>query len=158
MVKNLVKINNKGVAYKRYPTLFNQLRNDKDKIERKQKSGVYKIPLRNYDTNVDEVYIGVTTRNLEKRLCEHKKDVCKGRTTTALAMRALEFNIRVDWDKAKVIRPLIRDEHALLAEALEIYTSANKEDLVNINQPMKELPGAWKYLMTKNRSLKIRLY
>lgn len=80
IVRNLTVKNDRRLAFKRFPTLFNQLRNEKNRIVHRQKSGVYKIPLTNNNTKMDEVYIGVTTRALDKRLTEHRRDVYNGRS------------------------------------------------------------------------------
>lgn len=84
-VKKTLKSTDRSHTFKRSPTIFNLLRNDKDKRTEEYKSGVYKIPLRNIDDNCTEVYVGATSRNFRERLIEHKSNISKGNFVTALA-------------------------------------------------------------------------
>lgn len=89
LAKALKKSNTK-CTYKRPPTIFSLLRNDKKKRKSEFDSGVYRIPVDNIQDQRREVYVGTTKRNFRDRLNEHKNNIQKGIPATALAQRAFE--------------------------------------------------------------------
>lgn len=103
-VNNVLKKLNKKPAYRRPKTVFGMLKNVKDSYAEKQKSGVYQVEMNNLDSGQREVYIGATVRNLEDKIAEHKRDIKKGNLTTALARRAYECNLEIDWNRTRVIK------------------------------------------------------
>lgn len=92
-VKRILKKSNYKKAYKRAPTIYNILRNDKDKYDDQYKSGIYKIPLVDLNTRQNKAYISATGRNFKDRIKEHKDDIKKANLTTALAAYAYESNV-----------------------------------------------------------------
>lgn len=82
-IENILKKTRVKLAFKRGPTVFQALKNVKDKYYPGQETGVYRIPLHNNDTG--SVYIGATRRSLKDRIEEHKRDIKQGKLTAALA-------------------------------------------------------------------------
>lgn len=131
-------------TFRRAPTIFNLLRNDKSIRSNDFKSGVYKIPVQNFEDNRTKTYIGATARNFKERLTEHKENISKRNLNTALAVRVYEKDTKVLWQNARVIKN-IQDHKALpIAEKIEILKNSQKENVVNIRQA-DNLSIAWKY-------------
>lgn len=103
-VKKLVENHGKKIASRRLPTIYNSLRNIKQPLEEIEKSGVYEVPLERIQKRECAKYIGVTSRTLEQRLDEHKRDIRNGDLNTVLAIEAYGDDVRIRWDKARVIR------------------------------------------------------
>lgn len=148
VMKKLAKKNKKQLASKRNPTLFNTLRNDKDPLEQQEKSGVYRIPLRDTRENKEKAYIGVTTRTIKRRIEEHKRDVRNAKLTTALAIEAYSSDIEIKWDETKKIKSVPTNTQPTITEAVEIIKRGSKELLVN-DKLNWEPSGAWRYVMSK---------
>lgn len=146
-IKNLVKKQGKKIATKRLPTVYSELRNEKQPLKMTEKSGVYEIPVRNVKDGECSKYIGVTTRTLEQRITEHKRDISKGKITTALATEAYANDLEINWNRAKVIRHLERNEHKYITETLEILQRQDKESL--LNERVVEVSKAWEYAIKK---------
>ncbi|XP_067127313.1 uncharacterized protein [Centruroides vittatus] len=66
---------NKKIGYRRNPTVFQLLRNDKAPIDRMKVPGVYRIPVQDKRRNTELYYIGATKRSLAVRIEEHKRSV-----------------------------------------------------------------------------------
>lgn len=64
VLNKTLKFSDFKIAWKRGYTLFNTLRNGKDKIPVNRKPGVYAIPVFNKDEDSEQLYIGSTKRNL----------------------------------------------------------------------------------------------
>lgn len=75
VVKSIAKKTKKDLATRRAPTQFNLIRNEKDPLKPQDKYGVYKIPVIDNSSYDRQAYIGVTDRNLSKRLTEHRRDI-----------------------------------------------------------------------------------
>lgn len=84
MVRRILKKTKRKPAYKRGQTIFQALRNVKEKYSAEKNSGIYRIPLENIDESRTEVYIGATTRNLKDRIQEHKRDIGQGNVQTGI--------------------------------------------------------------------------
>lgn len=143
--KKLEKATGHRITYSRRNTLFNLLRNDKDKLNPNHIPGVHEIPLLDNDTNKTLKYIGYTRRSLNKRLPEHMRDLQNNVTTTALAQKALTNELQVNWNDAKVIHKEHDIKKGRIAELLTIYNKRN--DLI---KPINKLDptsinNAWKW-------------
>ncbi|XP_067119064.1 uncharacterized protein [Centruroides vittatus] len=88
VIEGIAGRRNSTVVYKRAPSIYKLLRNDKDGIKRNEQPGLYSIPYSNDQLRIDKEYIGVTTRSLSKRIKEHRYDVSKSKCTTTLAKMA----------------------------------------------------------------------
>lgn len=150
-VKRIAKSRSKRLAPERSTTVFNALRNEKDPLEETERRGVYKIPIWQPDRQINSAYVGVTSRNLSKRIEEHKIDIKKARTSTSLAQEAYASNIEVNWKEARIIRNVPRHTQPVISESLEILRRKEKENLVN-DRIAWEPSGAWKYAINKHMS------
>lgn len=148
-VKNILKRNNKKPAYRRPPTIFSLLRNVKDNYDKLEKSGVYHIPVENFDDNTEELYIGATSRNLKDRISEHQRDIKNARLSTALARRAYEGNVRIRWDECKVTKQVSNKHELFIAEEIQIYRGKYNTTVINDRQ-VNSLNKAWKYALNEN--------
>lgn len=95
-------------------------------------AGVYKVLINNIQDNRNEVYIGATSRNLKDRLKEHLR---KGNLNTALAQRAIEKDVTICWEEARIINKVQDHKDLFTAEKIEMLRcSKNNEKVVNINK------------------------
>lgn len=118
----------------------------KDKYGKLEQLGVYQIPLKNVDSQKDEIYIGATSRNLKDRLNEHRADIKKGLQSTALARRAYEHHIKIEWERSKIVQK-VRDIRELqTAEEIRILEGTNEGTVINERQSLN-LPLPWKYAL-----------
>lgn len=146
-VRRILRKTKKKPAYKRGRTIFEALRNVKDRYSKEENSGIYKIPLQDNDENKEKIYIGATARNLKDRLKEHKQNISAGNLTTALSRRAYEANVMIKWKEAKVIRSVTHPDELYTTEKLVIYEKSRHENIVN-ERDKEGLPTAWKYALT----------
>lgn len=65
-VKDIIKKRNKKIATIRAPTVFDLIRNEKDKRSHEEKAGVYRIPVINKNEDKEESYIGLTEMELRE--------------------------------------------------------------------------------------------
>lgn len=63
----------------------------------------------------------------------------------SLAMEAYATDLRIQWDEARIIRPIKKRTQAYTAETLEIMRRQNEERLLNDRKT--ELPAAWRYAL-----------
>lgn len=68
--------------------------------------GIYEIPLVNNNERCLQYYLGSTSRNISKRLSEHKADIAARRIITALVAKFYEQDINIDWDNARVVKTI----------------------------------------------------
>lgn len=120
MVRSSLKSANNASIFRRAPTIFNVICNDKTKRSNDFKTGVYKVPLRNLDNNQLETYIGATACNFKHRILEHKDNIRKGDFCTALAQRVYEKNTEVLWQGAKVVKNVRNSKDLPIIEKLQI--------------------------------------
>ncbi|XP_067123259.1 uncharacterized protein [Centruroides vittatus] len=139
---------NSTIVYKKAPSIYKLLRNDKDRIKPNEQPTVYSIPYSNDQLRIDKEYIGVTTRSLSKRIKEHRYDVAKGKCTTTLAKMAQAEGSVVKWDEARFITPIHSPTLAAATEKCEIYRSSLTEKCLNYKDATI-LPSAWKFLIRK---------
>lgn len=150
VTKKIARKSNRKLATRRNVTLFNALHNDKDLLKDQEKSGVYKIPIKDIKENESRAYIDVTSRTIKKRIEEHKMDIQNARLTTALAVEAYNSDIEIKWDEVKRIKPVPVNTQPTITEALEIIKRTEKEKLVN-DKLNWEPPAAWKYALADSR-------
>lgn len=62
---------------------FQYLGMTKTYIQKRRKTQAYIIPISNLDLNRDEKYIEYTSHNLKGKVKEHKKNIDKGKISTA---------------------------------------------------------------------------
>lgn len=104
VMKRIAKRKCVRLAPRRNLTLFDILRNEKDPFQQKEPKGVYRIPVKDMQTNEESEYIGVTGRTIARRLEEQKKDIEQARLTMSLAVEAYSKNITVKWEEAKIVK------------------------------------------------------
>ncbi|XP_023216490.1 uncharacterized protein LOC111619075 [Centruroides sculpturatus] len=149
VMKEIANYKNTNIVYKRASTLYTLLRNDKEKINDKEQAGVYAIPYKNDQLEIDKEYIGVTNRNLSVRIKEHKYDVAKSRYATALSKIAQTDGSIVKWEEARIVAKVHSPTLASATEKCEIYRSSLTDKCLNYKDATI-LPSPWKYIIRKN--------
>lgn len=147
VLKRALKDGRYRMARKRGPTIFNILRNEKDHILNSRKSGVYSIPLYSRDEGTTQYYIGSTKRNLDKMLKEHKADIKAGRMSTALAIKAYEHDVMIDWGRATILKSIYDGRGLTTIEAIELEKVARTHITIN-NSSHVVLPPSRKWCAT----------
>ena len=61
--------------------------------------GVYEIPCK----DCDQIYVGESRRDLEKREKEHKTDIKKANENNAMFVHARDFDYPLDFKNAKIV-------------------------------------------------------
>ncbi|XP_067121294.1 uncharacterized protein [Centruroides vittatus] len=148
IMKEIANRKETRMVLKRAPNLYTILRNDKDRIKKEEKAGVYKIPYENAELGIVKDYIGVTTRTLGKRLKEHKYDVRKGSNATVLSQYAQTQGSVIKWKEAEIVKPLSSPTLAGTAAKIEIYKSKLGEACINARDA-DSLPTAWKFVVKR---------
>lgn len=148
-MKSSIKAANVVSAFKRAPTIFNILCNDKTKRGEGFRTGIYKVPLINLEDNQFEVYIGATAGNLKDRISEHKNNVRKGELCTALALRAYEKSVDIFWKDAKIIKNILDPKDLPISEKLHILKYNQTGKVINSRQA-DGVSEAWRYTIRKN--------
>lgn len=146
MTKKLAKRKKKCKVSRRNPTVYSMLRNEKDPLEQMEKTGVYKIPFKDMQTNENKSYIGVTLRTIRKRVNEHKRAIQQAKLTTVLATEPYQNDIAINWNEIKRIKHVPNRTKLIITETLEILKRADKEKLIN-DQTNWKPSIAWKYAM-----------
>ena len=77
------------------------LTNNKDKIDKSSKSGIYSINC----NECNAVYYGQTGRNLGIQATEHFKSITKEESTTGFSAHCIENNHTFSKDKINIIHP-----------------------------------------------------
>lgn len=103
-IKKLAKGQDKKLVSRRLQTIYNRLKNEKQPLTETERTGVYEILVTKMKEGECSKYIGVTTRTLGQRIAKHKKDIYKGKLSTALAIEAYDNDLEVHWNRAKIIR------------------------------------------------------
>lgn len=141
---NTLNDRNFSIIWKRGRIVFSTLRNGKDKIPEERRAGVYSVPIYFKEENSTKYYIGSTTRSLTKRMNEHKQDIANARLSTALAIKAYEHDISIDWKNVKMLRYAYHMRGLTTLEAIEIERAAQEGNLINDSGPIN-LPDSWKW-------------
>lgn len=79
-------------------------------------------------------------RNL--RLSEHEREIKRGVLTTALAKRAYEYDVKIEWENAKIIKQLRDMNELTVVEEVQIFAGSDKGKVINEKQSIN-LSQAW---------------
>lgn len=90
--------------------------------------------------------MGATTRNLKDRLKEHETDIKKGLQNTAIARRAYEYDVKVEWGEAKVVKRVEDVKELPIMEGMRILEGSGRGEVINERQSV-DLPLPWKYVI-----------
>lgn len=126
-IRKLLRPAGVEVVTRRNNTLFNTIRNDKDKRMKLDTPGVYKIPLRRGEERT--AYVGRMQKSIVVRLEQHKDNIKNGNGATSLASAALFEKWEPKWNEVEVLtrpRTLMR---SIIAEYIEIRN--RRGELVN---------------------------
>ena len=96
--------------------LGNILVNNKDHIDRLEKSGVYKIEC----TDCEAVYIGQSGRNIKTRLKEHKMSILNNVKNSGMSTHCIENNHFINTNNIKLLHSQHKSKRLDLLEQLEI--------------------------------------
>ncbi|XP_067143380.1 uncharacterized protein [Centruroides vittatus] len=143
IVRKVSKERNLRIVYRRNPTVYCPLRNDKRKEKPNELTGVYSIPIRNQRFKSDLVYIGATLRSLQQRIKEHKQSVNRTIDSTVLAAFAKQQEMTVHWDSASIIKATRSKQAVRHMEKLEIYRAQLTSHCIN-HRDADGLSSAWK--------------
>lgn len=126
--------------------IFKTLRNDKDPISVLNRSGVYHIPLPQFNNTGPSGYIGSTRRAFINRIKEHKIDIQKKKVTTAMAKYCAENSIEPLWNSASMIQDIHQTSILYFTEAMYIYLYQDR--VCNDEAPVL-LPCVWTYILDR---------
>lgn len=143
--RKLENISGQRIVFNRTNTLFNLIRNDKDRVNIKECPGVYKIPFYDNDNDTEGNYIGYTSRSIKKRLPEHKKDLLNKTANTTLAQRALITNLDVKWENTILLRKEQNPKRGKIAETISIFNSRNRSNKTINKLDSTTINNAWKW-------------
>lgn len=101
--------------------------NNKDPTEKKDKIGVYEIPIE-VEEGKNMVYVGSTVRRHEERFIEHKRDIQKGKQTTALAKYCKENMKDPQWENVKTYSYHTKTNEIRTHETMQIYARREKRE------------------------------
>ena len=102
--------------------------------DRKKKGVIYEVPCKDCEC----VYIGETSRTLEKRLSEHKNGVKKHDTKNGIAVHSWTNQHQVNWEAAKTRKVEGNYWRRRVLEALHIHREQHTSNLdcgLAINPP-----------------------
>lgn len=116
------------IAYKSNKTLRDIFTYNKTKTEKlKTDNVVYEIKCQgNVNESCEKIYIGTTKRMLGTRINEHKLDIEKRRTSTALSQHAKELNHLINFDDVKILNREKKENKRFTIESLRIQQRINK--------------------------------
>ncbi|XP_023239320.1 uncharacterized protein LOC111637945 [Centruroides sculpturatus] len=140
--KQIARYAGKNIAYRRSQTIFSCLRNDKDRLDRNCVLGIYSIPIYDHRVNRPGEYIGATTCCLKTRVKEHKYSIQKRLSNTALATFALDDDVMVEFDNARLIQRCEHQASLKYLEQLEIFKAFRKGTAINFKET-DSLATAW---------------
>lgn len=129
-IKNTLKRQGLHIVHKSDNTLRDLLCNLKDKVPPDEQSGIYQIPCQ----DCPAVYIGQTRRKVKVRLKEHKNAVDnKKPNESAVAAHTMDLDHQIDWNSAKLIKPVRKPLHLNAWESMHINNS--QQPLMNEDDP-----------------------
>lgn len=122
--------------------------NNKDKIDKLEKSGVYKI----HCSDCEAVYIGQSGRSIKNRLKEHKKSIINNIKCTGMSTHCIENNHFIDLNNVELIHAENKGKRLDLLEQLEIKKSINNNKILSTNDQQNFLntPIIDKYIQSTN--------
>ena len=115
-IANILRKQNIEVTFRSPTSLSRELINNKHKLDRMEKSGVYKM----FCDECDSVYIGQTGRDFQTRKKEHLHSYKTKKTDSTFANHLLEENHRPS-KKFEVLHLAEKGARLTLLESLEIY-------------------------------------
>ena len=134
------------IAAKPRANIFTKFRNDRDRTNEMDKSGVYEIPFKD-ENGQRKVYIGQTIRKIEVRKKEHIGYVAGAKNTTELSKKAYKENIEIFFSETARIAGFKTQKEGLVREAIEIRRKG-KNCIAN---PSTYLPGIWNRFISKRK-------
>ena len=92
--------------------------------------GVYEIPCK----DCDQIYVGESGRDLDKRIKEHKNDIKNANENNAMFVHLRKFDHPIDFENAKIVYPSssVRRRHIIESALIEKYKSTN--ECMNLNK------------------------
>ena len=92
--------------------------------------GVYEIPCK----DCDQIYVGESARDLDKRIKEHRNDIKNGNENNAVFVHLKKFDHPIDFENAKIVYPSssVRRRHIIESALIEKYKSTN--ECMNLNK------------------------
>lgn len=127
------------IAYRRNKTLRPLFTKQKTKIDKMETNNVvYEVTCIGSESEMcNKVYVGTSKRKLGIRISEHKRDIKKGKETTALAQHAKDTSHQMDFENVKILDKEQKTNKRYTLESLRIQqrikNSINtKEDKDNI--------------------------
>ena len=130
----LNKLNIK-IAYKTNNSLGKSIKNNKTKLEKNKKSGIYKLTC----GDCPKTYIGQTGRNFGKRLKEHQSSFIKGKTDSNYANHLLEYNHNFNHN-FEILHTEKKGFKLNLLESLEINKLKSSKNLLNEQLDLNNSP------------------
>lgn len=115
IIKKSKKSNNQAIAFKTNNSIQNSIKNNKDKTDKKSKSGVYKLTCE----DCKKVYIGQTGRSFETRIKEHERSYNAKKTDSTFSNHCLESNHSFN-NKFEILHVQNKSKKLNLLESLEI--------------------------------------
>ena len=103
--------------------------NNKGKIDKMHKSGVYKINCK----DCPAVYVGQSGRNIETRVKEHKRSILNNIRNTGMSTHCIDNNHFIDLDNVQLLHTESKSKRLNLLEQLEIKKSINNNRHFNMN-------------------------
>ncbi|RLU19060.1 hypothetical protein DMN91_009418 [Ooceraea biroi] len=131
------------VAYSVYKKLDMFIKRGKDKLLKKDKTGVvYRIKC----MECEACYIGQTKRQLETRIKEHKNDIRKGENNWSVVSRYRVLdNHDFDWDNVDIVHEERYLRKREIAEMIFIKRDANA---INHQKDIENLPCVYDKIVT----------
>ena len=134
-IQKELKKENKGIGIKTW-SIRKLIRKDKERTSILNKTGVYKIPIKDNNENNPEVtrnnqtkkqfYIGSTKQRLKSRIDEHIKNYQKNQEKTALIQYCNRHNTRPDWENITIVKNHKTEEQIRYAEKIIIHKTKGK--------------------------------
>lgn len=126
---NTISVNKRNIG--------KMLVNNKEKTDKLQKTGVYKLSCK----DCDAIYIGQTGRNIKKRIDEHKKSIIYSKNSTGMAAHCIQQNHFINLENVKLLHSERKGKRLDYLEQLEIKRSIkNRENIVNEQQNFINTP------------------
>ncbi|XP_023214537.1 uncharacterized protein LOC111617489 [Centruroides sculpturatus] len=143
IIRKVANKNKLRIIYRRNPTVYRLLRNDKKKDNRNSLTGIYSIPIKDRRFNTNLVYVGATMRSLRQRLKEHKYSMDKNIDSTVLAAFAKKQDVTVYWDSAAIVRATRSLQAVKHLEKIEIHKAHLATGCIN-HRDAEGLATAWR--------------
>ena len=136
------KLKKEGIqtAFKSNRTIKNLIWNAKQKNNKWEQEGIYKI-----NCECGKNYIGITERKLSIRVAEHKRCVKNYDTNNAIAIHSRQdCEKKILWDDVKIIAKESTTKKKYLYESMAIYKEIIQNKSMNIKKDTRALSYTWK--------------